>query len=124
MEKEPVVLHFHHVDPATKISTISDLINRLTHMDRILDEIDKCVCICGNCHSKVHNNLLPKPTEPTKIDRSLFKHLIYDIRIRPKQKIKLTKFYASRHLSRTRQRPQILPGVAQPDPMTVRLEES
>ena len=46
------VIDLHHLDPAIKDSTISDLVERGS-MKRLLEEIDKCVCLCRNCHQKV-----------------------------------------------------------------------
>lgn len=46
-------LHFHHVDPSTKIAKVSRLIAR--HSERaIRAEIDKCVVLCAGCHERVH----------------------------------------------------------------------
>lgn len=52
-ENEPYCLVFHHLDPAIKDKPISAAINRTWSRNRILAEIEKCVCLCANCHRKV-----------------------------------------------------------------------
>ena len=52
-ETDPVVLQFHHVDPDQK----SFVIGRAIHsygMNRLKEEIAKCVILCANCHRRVH----------------------------------------------------------------------
>lgn len=55
-EKEPVALDWHHLDPNTKTFTIGPHFNRAKSL--ILAEIQKCVCLCANCHRKVHAGLI------------------------------------------------------------------
>ena len=47
-------LDFHHIDPTIKDANISDLTNGCYGTNRILAEIDKCVCLCANCHRVFH----------------------------------------------------------------------
>lgn len=55
-EKEFVCIDWHHVDPSTKLFTIGANFNKAR--TSILKEISKCVCLCSNCHRKVHAGLL------------------------------------------------------------------
>ena len=43
------VMEFDHIDPTTKKFSISDGITRVS-MEKLLEEISKCDCICTNCH--------------------------------------------------------------------------
>lgn len=52
-EKEPVCIDWHHIDPKTKSFTIGASFSKAKKL--ILAEIQKCVCLCSNCHRKVHN---------------------------------------------------------------------
>jgi len=45
-------LQFHHIDPTTKINSISKLISRRSII-RIQEELHKCVILCANCHIEV-----------------------------------------------------------------------
>jgi hypothetical protein len=57
-ESENVCLDFHHKDPNTKVSEVSELLNSFRPMRVVLAEIKKCVIICSNCHRKVHAGVL------------------------------------------------------------------
>lgn len=63
----PVALDFHHIKPDTKVATISAMINAKVTEPKLLNEIEKCIVVCSNCHRLLHNNLLfistitPKP---------------------------------------------------------------
>lgn len=51
-ETRHYVLDFHHKDPATKTSTVSDLKHR--SLKSLKEEIEKCIVLCANCHREVH----------------------------------------------------------------------
>ena len=57
-ESEPVVIDFHHLDASEKEDGISRLIWNNSSLDKIKREIDKCVCLCSNCHRRVHAGTL------------------------------------------------------------------
>lgn len=51
--KYPGALDFHHLDPTTKDFSISRV--KKTSMNKeILDELDKCILVCANCHRETH----------------------------------------------------------------------
>lgn len=53
-------LDFHHVDPSTKLFTISN--NGFGRSwERVKAEIDKCVLLCANCHRELHAGLISLP---------------------------------------------------------------
>lgn len=54
-EDDPIVLEFHHRDPATKEFNISDGIRY--SIKRIEAEIEKCIVLCANCHRRLHHKL-------------------------------------------------------------------
>ena len=47
-------LDFHHLDPASKEFDIAMAMNDEWTWEAVLAEIRKCVCLCANCHRKVH----------------------------------------------------------------------
>ena len=57
-ESDPVVIDFHHRDPKTKDKEIARMCGQRMSRAKIKEEIDKCVCLCSNCHRKVHANTL------------------------------------------------------------------
>lgn len=55
-ESDPIVLEWHHKDPSKKMMEIGDMITRRGKKS-ILEEMDKCVCLCANCHRRTHHEL-------------------------------------------------------------------
>lgn len=56
-ESEPCVIDFHHIDESTK----SGNLNRMridSKKSVVLEEINKCVTLCANCHRKVHAGII------------------------------------------------------------------
>lgn len=47
------IFHFHHLDPATKLFDIGNKIT-VRSWESILQEAEKCVMICANCHELKH----------------------------------------------------------------------
>lgn len=50
-------LHFHHTNPSEKDITISQ--NTMTK-EKAIKELDKCVLVCSNCHSEIHDEICEK----------------------------------------------------------------
>jgi len=53
-EKEACCMDFHHLH--NKKFVISGTL--VDSVRKIKEELKKCVCLCSNCHRKVHNNIL------------------------------------------------------------------
>ena len=51
----PDILHFHHLDPSTKIANVSRMVGKNHSMEKIKQEMDKCILLCITCHHKVHD---------------------------------------------------------------------
>jgi hypothetical protein len=47
-------LHFHHL--GNKANNISKMCSQGRSMDSIWTEIDKCICLCSNCHAEEHEH--------------------------------------------------------------------
>lgn len=52
-EKRYWVLDFHHKDPTKKDGSVGYIAGRFSKK-RILEEIEKCVVLCSNCHRDLH----------------------------------------------------------------------
>lgn len=52
-ENEPACLDFHHLDPSVKEFQISAQMPWM-NWNNLMKEVDKCVCVCKNCHAKIH----------------------------------------------------------------------
>lgn len=57
-------LVWHHIDPSTKKSDISDIVRAGRKWEVILEEISKCECLCQNCHHIEHH----PHKEPIRVD--------------------------------------------------------
>ena len=53
------VLDYHHLDPTQKENTVARLVSNNFKLDKVYQEIDKCVLLCANCHREFHylNNI-------------------------------------------------------------------
>ena len=56
------ILDFHHIDPKQKKFTIASKTSG--SMDDIEKEIQKCVCLCRNCHAEFHHFYGMSPESP------------------------------------------------------------
>jgi hypothetical protein len=64
-ENEPCCLSYHHYED-NKEGNISDMVNKGYGISKIKAEIDKCIVLCLNCHSKLHKKKKDKMIEELK----------------------------------------------------------
>ncbi len=50
-------LQFHHLDPAEKEDNIVSMMQNNLGKQKIINEMNKCIVLCANCHFKLHWNL-------------------------------------------------------------------
>lgn len=50
-------LQFHHLDPNEKDFHLAEG-GATRSWEKVKDELDKCVCLCSNCHAEVHAGVL------------------------------------------------------------------
>ena len=58
-DRTPYNLHFHHVDPQAKSFGIA--VSSGKALAAYLDEIEKCVLVCANCHGEIETGLMVSP---------------------------------------------------------------
>lgn len=68
-EKNAACLDMHHLDVGTKDDVISTLATR-KNISKLVEELNKCICVCANCHRKIHAGML-EIVQPKKFDISL-----------------------------------------------------
>lgn len=70
-------LHFHHVYPEYKLFTIASGMGR--PWEELLDEVEKCVILCSNCHSERHYGVRAEGqfSSPRRFDVELVPGLVY-----------------------------------------------
>lgn len=49
----PKNIHFHHITPSNKIMSVGKM-DKLYGKSKVIEEIEKCVPMCGNCHDEYH----------------------------------------------------------------------
>ena len=49
-------LEFHHTNPEKKEFGISYMVSRFS-IEKMLEEIKKCILVCANCHREIHAGL-------------------------------------------------------------------
>jgi hypothetical protein len=55
-------LKAHHVEPRLKLFELREVfMGEYYSPEEVEEEIAKCACLCGNCHTKVHRGLLRLP---------------------------------------------------------------
>jgi hypothetical protein len=52
-ESDRACLDWHHIDPSQKEYAIGFLLCNRSR-ESILEEMKKCICLCSNCHRKLH----------------------------------------------------------------------
>lgn len=50
-------LEFHHLDPNQKDFGIGSK-GYTRSFNKVKEELDKCICVCANCHREIHAGLL------------------------------------------------------------------
>lgn len=56
---DPRSLVWHHVDPSLKKNGVVQLVGKKHGWNTIMTEINKCICLCHNCHNILHNHQSP-----------------------------------------------------------------
>jgi hypothetical protein len=68
-ESDTSCLDFHHLDPTKKDFEISDGYQRFGKKI-LVEELNKCACLCANCHRKYHAGRLNVPLVKLDITQS------------------------------------------------------
>ena len=54
-DKNYAALEFHHVDQSSKSFQLDSRHLSNTSMKSIMNEVEKCILVCSNCHKEIHN---------------------------------------------------------------------
>ena len=57
-EKSVCCLTAHHLDPRLKEFNLGNAVRARLSPKRIARELLKCVCVCQNCHAKIHARVI------------------------------------------------------------------
>jgi hypothetical protein len=53
-DKCQAALEFHHIDPSTKEFSLGKF--KCSSLEKVREELGKCVLLCANCHREAHYN--------------------------------------------------------------------
>lgn len=53
-ENRGYVLDYHHIEPEQKENTIARMTSNNYNLDMVMKEVQKCICLCSNCHREFH----------------------------------------------------------------------
>ena len=54
-DKCEAALQFHHIDPTEKDFSISHInLGKEFNLEKLYQEVDKCILLCANCHAEEH----------------------------------------------------------------------
>ena len=65
-EKRVYVIQFHHKDPELKCFSIGEGSKYHKSKEDVINEVNKCVCLCANCHKEYHYLYGMKPEHPVE----------------------------------------------------------
>lgn len=57
-EKYVGCIDFHHLPNYTKKYIVSTMVHSSYSIEKMIEEINKCVCVCSNCHRKIHDGIV------------------------------------------------------------------
>lgn len=66
------LLQFHHIDPTTKLFNIGRCDCR---MSKMIEEADKCILVCANCHVLLHCKTTVKNDQHQKMKTAFLEYL-------------------------------------------------
>lgn len=64
-------LDFHHIDPSQKDFGLAAVRASIKNWSLLVEEVEKCVVLCSNCHREHHEGLLNISFIPKKFDEKL-----------------------------------------------------
>ena len=73
-DKNIAALDFHHVNPENKSFELDARRLSNTSMEKLLEEADKCILVCSNCHREIHNEHLDKSNIPILLSEMTSNH--------------------------------------------------
>ncbi len=65
-------LQLHHLDPSEKEFSIGKSMRNPPSLEKIADEAEKCILLCGNCHSEYHDGLISLEGVRSNFNRNIF----------------------------------------------------
>jgi hypothetical protein len=107
-DKCDTALSLHHINPEEKEISFGSIRANPRSWPRIVDELRKCVLLCNNCHSEIHEGLVVLPDnidmfDDSYIDYNIVRFIDYNLcPICGDKKPKVNKFCSKECSSKSR----------------------
>ena len=73
-DKNIAALDFHHINPEEKDFQLDSRHLSNTSTIKIMEELDKCILVCSNCHREIHNPEFDKENIPLLLEQLTSRH--------------------------------------------------
>jgi len=87
-DKNIAALELHHLDPSQKSFQLDARHIGNTTIQKLIEESNKCILVCANCHREIHNEHLDKSNIPNILNEMTSKH----IKLTHKNKTSICKY--------------------------------
>lgn len=74
-DKNIAALELHHLDPSQKSFQLDARHLSNTTIEKLLEEANKCILVCANCHREIHNEHLNKSNITSLLNEMTSKHI-------------------------------------------------
>lgn len=84
-DRNVAALHFHHIRDKEFSIDSSNLQHK--NSQKVLEEVDKCILLCANCHTEEHHPNFSKESIRDRAESSIREYQEYKASYKPKRKI-------------------------------------
>jgi len=74
-DKNIAALEFHHIDPSKKSFQLDSRHLSNTTTEKLIEEANKCILVCANCHRELHNKQFEKTELQNTLDNITSRHI-------------------------------------------------
>ena len=67
-------LALHHLDPKSKDFGLGAVRANIKSWNKIAEELKKCILVCHNCHSEIHENLIKIPSDVKRFNENFIEY--------------------------------------------------
>lgn len=64
-------LELHHIDPTKKELSFGRIRANPISIQKIVEELKKCILVCSNCHREIHAGLIELPKKYVSLDENI-----------------------------------------------------
>lgn len=88
-------LEFHHINPEEKELSFGRFRANPIAIEKIIQELKKCILVCANCHREIHEGITCVPENFKTFDQDIYNSLVFvrtkKVKIPRTKKVKIPK---------------------------------